>query len=164
MSLTFWNPNSVFAGFDDNFFNELMLSGSVLGIPPSLARFKADTMRHSSPRYEVSENEKQFRLAVDVPGVKPDNMKIELENDGRVLHMSGGRKEKTDTSYEEYKFDKRFTLGRDLDTSKITAHLSDGSLVLTVPKKEKLPPVRQKIATVNGEAPALMDVEEEKKE
>ena len=133
-------------------------------IPPSLAHFKTDSMCHSPPRYEVSENEKQFRLAVDVPGVKPDNMKIELENDGRVLHMSGGRKEKTDTSYEEYKFDKRFTLGRDLDTSKITAHLSDGVLVLTAPKKEKLPPTKQEIAIVQGEAPALMDVGEEKKE
>ncbi|KAL7539731.1 hypothetical protein ACHAXR_009567 [Thalassiosira sp. AJA248-18] len=135
-----------------------------LGIPPTLTQFKTETMRHSSPRYEVTENEKQFRLAVDVPGVKPDNMKIELENEGRVLHMSGGRKVKTDTTYEESKFDKRFTLGRDLDTSKITAHLSDGVLVLTAPKKEKLPPVKQEIAIVKGEAPALMDVEEEKKE
>ena len=78
-------------------------------------------MRHSSPRYEVTENDKQFRLAVDVPGVKPDHMKIELENNGRVLHISGDRKEKTDTSYKEFKFDKRFTLGRNLDTSKIAA-------------------------------------------
>ncbi len=120
-------------------------------------------MRHSSPRYEVTENDKQFRLAVDVPGVKPDHMKIELENNGRVLHISGDRKEKTDTSYKAFKFDNRFTLGRNLDTSKIAAHLSDGVLVLTAPKIEKLPPTKNRIEIIQGEAPALMDAEEEKK-
>ncbi|KAL7546292.1 hypothetical protein ACHAWF_015985 [Thalassiosira exigua] len=161
MALSFWNPNSVFAGFDDDFFDDPMPS-SLFRIPPTLTHFKSDTMRYSSPRYEVTENEKQFRLAVDVPGVKPDNMKVELEHDGCVLHMSGGRKAKTDTSYEEYSFDKRFTLGKDLDTSKITAHLADGVLVLTAPKKEKLPPTKQEIGIVHGEAPALIDVEEKK--
>eukprot|EP00580_Thalassiosira_gravida_P000537 CAMPEP_0201609010 /NCGR_PEP_ID=MMETSP0492-20130828/10503_1 /ASSEMBLY_ACC=CAM_ASM_000837 /TAXON_ID=420259 /ORGANISM="Thalassiosira gravida, Strain GMp14c1" /LENGTH=165 /DNA_ID=CAMNT_0048074159 /DNA_START=62 /DNA_END=559 /DNA_ORIENTATION=+ len=165
MSLGLWNPNSVFAGFDDDFFTDPMLttpSSLFLGTQPSLTRFKTDTMRHSSPHYEVTENEKQFRLAMDVPGVKPENMKIELENDGRVLHVSGGMKSTTDTSYEEFKFDKRFTLGKNLDTEKVTAHLTDGVLVMTAPKVEKLPPAKKEIAIVHGEAPALL--EEEKKE
>jgi HSP20 family protein len=114
-------------------------------------------MRLSSPRYEVTENDKQFRLAIDVPGVKPDDMKIELEHEGGVLHITGGRKVKTDKSAEEYKFEKRFTLGRDLDTSKITAHLADGVLVLTAPKKEKVPPAKQEIAITQGEAPAMIE-------
>jgi HSP20 family protein len=163
MSLAFWNPNSFlggFRGFDDDFFT---MPSELMDIPPSLTRFKDDTMRHSSPRYEVTENDKQFRLAVDVPGVKPDHMKIELENNGRVLHISGDRKEKTDTSYKAFKFDNRFTLGRNLDTSKIAAHLSDGVLVLTAPKIEKLPPTKNRIEIIQGEAPALMDAEEEKK-
>jgi len=163
MSLGFWNPSNAFGGFgvfDEDFFT--MTSG-LLDIPPSLTRFKDDTMRHSSPRYEITENDKQFRLAVDVPGVKPDHMKIELENNGRVLHISGDRKEKTDTSYKAFKFDKRFTLGRDLDTSKIAAHLSDGVLVLTAPKMEKLPPTKQQIEIIQGEAPAMIEAEGEKK-
>lgn len=162
MSLTFWNPSIFGRGLDDDDF---FTDPTFFRGPPTLTNFKADTMLHSSPKYEVTQNDKQFRLAVDVPGVKPDQMKIELENDGRVLHMSGGRKAKTDTSYEEYKFDKRFTLGKNVDTSKITAHLADGVLVLTAPKVEKLPPTKHEIAIVQGEAPALeMDVEEEKKE
>ncbi|KAL3776643.1 hypothetical protein ACHAW5_010662 [Stephanodiscus triporus] len=163
MSLGFWNPNSVFGGFggfDEDFFT---MPSTLLDIQPSLTRFKDDTMRLSSPRYEITENDKQFRLAVDVPGVKPDHMKIELENNGRVLHISGDRKEKTDTSYKAFKFDKRFTLGRDLDTSKIAAHLSDGVLVLTAPKMEKLPPTKQQIEIIQGEAPAMIEAEEEKK-
>ena len=72
MSLSHWNPDSAFAGFDDAFFRDHMAPSSLLGKPPSLTKFKNDTTVHASPRYEVTENEKQFRLAVDVPGVKPD--------------------------------------------------------------------------------------------
>ena len=59
MSLTFWNPN-LFGDFDDDFFRDPMPS-SLLGMSPTLTHFKTDTMRHASPRYEVTENEKQFR-------------------------------------------------------------------------------------------------------
>ncbi len=151
---------SVFAGFDSDFFT---MPSPLLGIPPTLTRFTDETLRHSSPRYEITENDEQFRLAVDVPGMKTDNLKIELEDDGRVMHISGERKEETGKSYKEYKFDKRFTLRKDLDTSKITAHLSDGVLVVTSPKLESLPPATQPIAIVHGEAPALKDVDAKKK-
>ena len=167
MSLSFWNPNSVFAGFDDYFFADPTLATSnpslhLLGVPPALTRFKTaananELLRYTSPRYEVTENDKRFRLALDVPGVKSADMKIELEQDGRVIHVTGKRKVKTDNSFEEQKFEKRFTLGRDLDISKITAHLNDGVLVLTAPKKVKTAPVKQEIAITLGAAPALMD-------
>jgi HSP20 family protein len=159
MSLSLFIPNHAIAtGFDGDIFPS--------SLPPTLnKRFKTDTMLTFSPRYEVTDNKKEVRIAVDVPGVKPDNMKVELEDDGHVVHMCGDRKTKTDNRYEEYRFDKRFTLGKDLDSSKLTAHLSDGVLVLTAPKKEKLPPTKQEIAIVQGEAPALeMEVEKEVEE
>ncbi|KAL3778056.1 hypothetical protein ACHAW5_011127 [Stephanodiscus triporus] len=154
-SLTFWDPRSIFAAFDDDFFADPYFP------PPSPpffgSRFQADAVRHlSSPRYKVTESDKEFRLSVDVPGVKQDDMTIELENDGRVLRMSGGRRSGADASREGYNFDGRFALGKNLDTSKITAHLSDGVLVLTAPKREEVPPVRQVIPIIRGEPPALM--------
>lgn len=152
MSLSLWNNHSPFGGFDDDFF-----SGSpVFGIP-TLTAFKNDNLLHSSPHYEVSENSKQFRLAVDVPGVKAEDIKVDLEHHGRVLHMTGHRKVEKDNSFEEYKFEKRFTLGRDIETEKITANLSDGVLVLTAPKKEKEEPKSTTVPITQGEAPALMD-------
>ena len=151
MSLSLWN-NSPFGGFDDDFFSG---SHPIFGIP-ALTTFKNDNLLHSSPRYEVTENSKQFRLAVDVPGVKADDIKVNLEHDGRVLHMKGHRKVEKENSYEEYKFEKRFTLGRDLDTTKLTANLSDGVLVLTAPKKKEEPKSTTVPITL-GDAPALMD-------
>ena len=150
MSLSLWN--SPVGGFGDAFF-----SGSPVFGVPALTAFKNDNLLHSSPRYEVTDNSKQFRLAVDVPGVKAEDIKVDLEHDGRVLHMAGQRKVENENSYEEYKFDKRFTLGKDLDTTELTAHLSDGVLVLTAPKKEKEEPKAASVPITIGEAPALMD-------
>jgi hypothetical protein len=45
MSLAFWSRIYFFGGFDDH------------GAPPDRTRFKADTMRHSSLRFEVTEND-----------------------------------------------------------------------------------------------------------
>jgi HSP20 family protein len=153
-SLTFWDPRSIFAAFDDDFFADPYFPPS----PPFGARYQADAIRHLSPRYEVTESDREFRLSVDVPGVKQDDMTIELVNDGRVLRVSGGRRSTTDASHEGYNFDGRFALGKNLVTSKITAHLSDGVLVLTAPKMEEVPPARQVIPIIRGEPPALMGV------
>ncbi len=145
------------------FFTFSTMPSAQLGNPPTLSRFKDDIVHHSSPHYEVAETDKQLRIAVDVPGMKPDDVNIELENDGHVLHLSGSRMIETDKYEDEYHFDKRFKLGRIVDTSKITAHLSDGVLVLTAPKMEKPAPLTRRIAIVRGEPPALIDADEEKK-
>jgi HSP20 family protein len=155
-SLSLWNPRSAFAGFDDDFFADNFFH-QPFGVPSTSALARSSRNLHSPSRgFEVTESDKQVQLAIDVPGVKHDNLMIELENDGRVLHLSGGRKDKTDTSYEEYKFDRRITIGKTLDASKITAHLNNGVLTLTAPKKEEVPAVKQEIPIIQGEAPALI--------
>lgn len=154
-SLSLWNPRSAFAGYDDDFFVDHFFH-QPFGIPSTSALARSSRNLHSSTGFEITESDKQVQLAIDVPGVKHDNLIIELENDGRVLHLSGGRKDKTDTSYVEYKFDRRITIGKALDASKITAHLNHGVLTLTAPKKEEAPAVKHAIPIVQGEAPALI--------
>ena len=49
------------------------------------------------------------------------------------------------------------------DGDTLDGNNSLGVLVLTAPKKENLPPATQPIAIIQGEAPALPDVDEAKK-
>ena len=79
---------SVFAGFDSDFF---AVPSPLLDFPPALTNFKGDIMRLYFSCYKVTENDKQFRLAVDVPGMKPENLKIELEDDGTFLASAKSR-------------------------------------------------------------------------
>ncbi|EJK53187.1 hypothetical protein THAOC_27430, partial [Thalassiosira oceanica] len=114
-----------------------------------------------SPHFQVRETPTHIQLALDVPGVKLEDIKAELVNGGRVLHLSGSRKVGTGSSFEEAKFEKRLSLGKDVDAPKLTAHLADGVLTLTAPKSE---PKSQEIAIVRGHAPELTTTESKQKE
>ena len=112
-----------------------------------------------SPNFRVTETSTQIQLSLDVPGVKIEDIKVEVTNGGRVLHLSGGRKVKNGNScYGEVKFDKCFSLGASIDASELTAHLADGVLTLTAPKCD---PNAHTITISHGPAPELV-IEERK--
>mmetsp|Transcript_20862 Transcript_20862/g.32107 ORF Transcript_20862/g.32107 Transcript_20862/m.32107 type:complete len:153 (-) Transcript_20862:925-1383(-) len=143
MALSRYNNNCNFPFF--NTFDDLFAV-------PSTLFLERPTFPHISPGYEINQDEKSFQLAVDVPGVKASDMKMDLEHDGRVLHLSGGRKKQEGNNFSETKFDQRFTIGKDVDTNKITANLENGVLVVNIPKKEKEESVVRNIAITEGPA------------
>merc|ERR1719263_1491494 len=88
--------------------------------------------------YNIAEDEKKFQLSFEVPGVKPSNLSVHLEQDGRILRISGVREVKHgDMSYES-NFDKTFALDKSVDVEKITANLSEGIMTIDAPKKAKI--------------------------
>ena len=135
--------------------------------PTLLADDDVGMVRRSSPLYEISETDKPFQVALDVPGVPKENINVELLNNGRVVHVSGGRKVRKDNLNSETKFEQSFTVGSNVDAFKLMAHLQDGVLVLTAPKKAE-DSGKRKIAIESGPAPMIEDkkpeAEEEKKE
>lgn len=84
--------------------------------------------------FDIQEDDTKVTVTVSVPkGVGKDDITIEVI-DGSVMHISGARKEETDVSKSETRFDKRFALGRHMDQDKIEANLKDGVLTITTPK------------------------------
>ena len=117
-------------------------------------------LRRSSPCYEVTEDDTQFQLAMDVPGVKAQDIDISLENGGRVLRVTGGRKIRQtladgSITSSESKFEKSFTMDRSVDTERISANLSDGVLVISAPKDPQSNESR-KIHIVEGPPAGLL--------
>lgn len=89
--------------------------------------------KHTSPVYNIHQSDKMYSLEIDLPGVKASDMSMKLM-DNNVLHLSGGRKFRDDTSVEESKFGYRFNLSdKNLDTDKLEANLYDGVLKIKVP-------------------------------
>mmetsp|Transcript_24375 Transcript_24375/g.36105 ORF Transcript_24375/g.36105 Transcript_24375/m.36105 type:complete len:159 (+) Transcript_24375:73-549(+) len=130
---------SIFSGGFDDFFSPTSIS-EFAAVPFLTNQNRSPDMvlRRCSPHYEVIESDDQYQLAVDVPGVKLNDIKIELEQDS-VLRISGGRKvNKTEEDgtmiASETKFEKRFVLDHNIDTGKVTANLQDGVLTITAPK------------------------------
>jgi len=129
----YFPSSSFFSGFDDFFSSPL--GGDLV---PTLSTHRdndTSVLRRSSPFYEITEDDKQYQLAVDVPGVKAGDINVELEGGGRILHVSGGRKFKCGNESTETKFERRFTVGTMMDPSKITANLANGVLVVSIPKE-----------------------------
>jgi len=121
----------------------------LMPVVPNVDREFSSLLR-SSPGYEISEKDDKYQIHVDVPGVRASDMSINLENDNRVIHISGGRKVEKDGSMTETRFEKRFTVGNNVNVEKMTANLENGVLTLTAPKIEKKEKPKFTIAITEG--------------
>jgi len=103
----------------------------------------ARTTNNFTPKVDVRENEQEFELLLELPGVRKEDMQIELEED--VLYVSGERKaaeETKDTNVHRMEqfygsFQRSFHLPQGLDKETIAAQYQDGILRLTIKKHEK---------------------------
>jgi HSP20 family protein len=111
-----------------------------------------------SPKYEITNTDDKFELAVDVPGVKAQDVNITLENDGQVLAISGERSDKGDNYAYSTKFYQSFSLDPAIITDKFDANMKDGVLVISAPKEVK------KIEAASSQKIPITAAEESKEE
>jgi HSP20 family protein len=96
------------------------------------------------PALDVIEQENEIVVSAELPGMKKEDVKITFEKN--VLAISGERKpaelsEKAKVLLKETqsdKFDRSIRLGYEIDSSKISAEMSQGILTVTLPKAESV--------------------------
>ena len=98
-----------------------------------------------TPDVDIFETEKETILLADIPGVKAEDLNIDLRDDiltlsGEVAAFEGSDESPVLTEYEVGRYYRQFTLLDVIDQSKIDAQLKDGVLRLTLPKVEKASP------------------------
>jgi HSP20 family protein len=101
-----------------------------------------------SPRVDINEEDDQFLLRVDVPGVDPKDIEISLESS--VLTVCGKRETEKSTEENKYvyterpsgTFMRRFTLPNTADAAKVAAKTKNGVLEIVVPKAAEAKPRR----------------------
>lgn len=104
-----------------------------------------------APRIDVTETETEYRFAVELPGVKTENLDV-MVADG-MLAIKGEKKfehkeEKSHVLMTERRqglFERTLTLPIDADEEKVEARFEDGVLTLTVGKKEETTPAKRRI-------------------
>lgn len=92
------------------------------------------------PTVNTREGEFTYHVDVDLPGVKKEDIKVDL-NKG-VLTISGERKTKEEVKQEDYykietyfgKFSRSFTLPDNVDIENIEAKSDNGVLEIVIPK------------------------------
>jgi HSP20 family protein len=98
-----------------------------------------------SPSVDIFENENALTLLADMPGVKADDLKIDLRENVLTLtgHVSSREAADEHDVLREYSpgtFFRQFTLSDTIDQARIDAKLADGVLRLELPKVEKAKP------------------------
>lgn len=98
------------------------------------------------PAVDIQENDKEFLIHADIPGVDPDDIDVHME-DG-MLTIKGERESESKEEKEGYKrierqrgsFYRRFSLPDTANADKISAKSKHGVLEITIPKQEKSQP------------------------
>jgi|BEDMetMinimDraft_2_1075160.scaffolds.fasta_scaffold02249_2 HSP20 family protein len=99
------------------------------------------------PRIEIKDEEKQVVVSADLPGLTPEEVKLELK-DG-VLTLSGEKKgSREDKTYSERwygAFSRAIEVG-DVDAEKASAEFKNGVLTITLPKRAETAETVKRIA------------------
>lgn len=95
------------------------------------------------PAVDLYESPEAFHLTVDLPGVTPDDLKVELKE--KNLHIEGLRRFDSAENYfhrcgESIRYERNFRIGRGIESEKIQADLRQGVLTLTLAKAAEIQP------------------------
>jgi HSP20 family protein len=142
--------NSDWRGFRseiDRLFEDFLTTGRGLATTQGQAKGSA----FWAPAVDVSEDGQNFVVHAELPGIKQEDIDIELENN--VLTLKGQRKFERKDEKENYHFVERsygsfyrsFTLPRNVDPNGIQANFGDGVLTISIPKAEEAKPRKVQI-------------------
>jgi HSP20 family molecular chaperone IbpA len=105
-----------------------------------------------TPAVDIFETEKEITLLADIPGVKADDLNIDLRENTLTLSADITPDKKTDEEeilmeYATGRYYRQFTLGELINQADINAALNDGVLHLKLPKVEKATPKKITVKT-----------------
>jgi len=138
-----WDPFAGIIPFDDLFDQ---MSRLLTNAFPDVARISVNSW---SPPVDIQETEDAYLVEADVPGVRPENVTIDLE--GKELRIggeygsseSGGEQGEQPQRRRTGRFDYRLTLPGEVKSESCAANLEHGVLRLRLPKVS--PSTRQRI-------------------
>jgi len=95
-----------------------------------------------APRANLSETENEYAVSIDLPGVTPENISIELRHGD--LWITGRREEESEEQGKTWHRIERFAgefrrvirVGDDVDAEHVNAEYKDGVLHVAIPKSE----------------------------
>lgn len=127
-----WEPLNLLREFDDSFFNR-------------------ESSVPWSPKVNISENKTGYVITAELPGVKKEDINIDLAHN--TLTLKGEKKFEKKDEEGGYlriesgygKFSRSFNISDDVDINKADASFKDGILKVELKKKEETKPDQVKL-------------------
>ncbi len=121
-----------------------------------------------TPTCDIREDREHVTITMDIPGVRPEAVKVSLEN--QVLTIRGEKEqmeERKDERWHRYErsygsFERSFTLPTSVDAEKIEATTDNGVLTVRIPKTENARPREIPIRTGAGGPPERISARTER--
>ncbi|MEN8007314.1 MAG: Hsp20/alpha crystallin family protein [Candidatus Krumholzibacteriota bacterium] len=109
---------------------------------------EADGAVGRTPRADILEGEKEFRVLMDLPGVAHKDLDLSIED--QTLWVKAERTESVPEGFEARRsersghvtYSRTFSLGNAVNVDDISAEFKNGVLTITLPKSEKSLPRR----------------------
>jgi HSP20 family molecular chaperone IbpA len=99
------------------------------GVPKELASSRRSGI-------EVTQDEKNYKVAFHTPDMDEKDIDLQLDNDGRTLRLKGDRKYNDGGMTVHSRFEKAILLSPDVDTTNLVANMSGGTVTVVAPKIE----------------------------
>jgi len=148
MSLIRWNPVHELDRWPSDFisvqrdinrlFDNFLRSGSPVEETMATSYF--------APAVDIAEQENEYVVKVELPGVAKDEVKISVESN--ILTIKGEKKQEKEEKNKNFhrversygSFQRSFTLPSTVKNDKIDAVFNNGILTITMPKSEEAKP------------------------
>jgi HSP20 family protein len=103
------------------------------------------------PAVEVSEDDKAYKIAAELPGISEKDVDVSVS--GNTLVLEGEKRQEKEEKEKNYylsersygAFQRSFTLPETIDRDKIAAEFSKGVLTVTLPKTQEAQKQQKKI-------------------
>jgi len=107
-----------------------------------------NNQRYLIPEIDIYENDNEFYLTAEMPGVDKDGVDVNVEDDqlriiGRVSEQMKGLLQKGKLTRQEYylnDYRRTFNLAHSVNVANISATMDNGVLTVVLPKSESIKP------------------------
>lgn len=140
-----WNPIKEMEDLQKNLSSFLGHTSSLSSLQQGAGE-ESITVAEWSPVVDITEDEKEYLVKAELPGLNRDQVKVAVEKG--ILSITGERKFEKEEKNKKYhrieraygSFVRTFVVPDDADAEKVSADFKDGVLKVHLPKSEKAKP------------------------
>lgn len=127
------------------------LFNAAAATPRATSNTKKTSNHLRSPKVDINATDENYQLIAELPGVEKADIAITIDNNVLTIETKQTEKnlndEKRVIRSERVigNYARSFNLDEDIDQSTINAEFSNGLLILTLPKQQKIEPEPKKI-------------------